>query len=174
MIGQITRKGQHRIGMKRRESGVIGRKEGTKRREGGEDMLIGWRARRKKVWGGDTYVHDAAGRREGRDEGTCRTHRCWCAGRETRDCEARAAAETDWHGGDGGEWRGVLGLEMGEGRGECRWRRRQGDGKRRRDGHQDGGLWGRLVVDPPGDLRDGGRFEAAGGGAILTAELPSR
>jgi hypothetical protein len=45
---------------------VIGRKEGAKRRETGEEKLIGWRgckieaggrkerAKREKVWGGDT------------------------------------------------------------------------------------------------------------------------
>jgi hypothetical protein len=87
VIGHIKRKGQHRIGMKRRESGVIGwrgwkieaggrdsvvigRKERAKRREAGEEILIGWRARREKVWGGDTRVHESAGRREGREEGT--------------------------------------------------------------------------------------------------------
>ncbi len=52
-----------------RDSVVIGRKERAKRRETGEDKLIGRRAKREKVWGGDTRVHDAAGRREGRDEG---------------------------------------------------------------------------------------------------------
>ena len=104
MIGQTKRKGQHRIGMKRRESGVIGRKkwakrrktgegktidrrgwkigaggrdsvgigrrERAKRREAGKEKVIGWRARREKVWGEETPVLDAAGRREGRGEGT--------------------------------------------------------------------------------------------------------
>ncbi len=68
----------------------------------------------------------------------------------------------------------MLCLATGGGRGECRWRRRQGEGRRRRDGQQDGGLRGRLIADPPGDLRDGGRFEAAGGGAILKAVVPSK
>jgi hypothetical protein len=77
-------------------------------------------------------------------------------------------------GGEGSGWRGVLCLATGAGRGECRWRRRQGEGKRRWDGQQDDGLRGRLVADPPGDLRDGGRFETAGGGAILKAGVPSR
>jgi hypothetical protein len=65
---------------------------------------------------------------------------------------------------------------MVEGRGECRWRRREGEGKRHRDGQQDGRVRGSLVADPPGDLRDGGRFEAAGGCAILKAGagVPSR
>jgi hypothetical protein len=53
-----------------RDMVVIGRKERTKRRETGEEKVIGMRARRAKVWGGDTRVHVAAGRREGRDEGT--------------------------------------------------------------------------------------------------------
>ena len=38
-----TRTGQRRIGMKRRESVVIGRKVGTNRRETGEEKLIGRR-----------------------------------------------------------------------------------------------------------------------------------
>ena len=73
----------------------------------------------------------------------------------TRDCEARAAAKTDRHGGKGGRWRIGLRLATVEGLGECRWRRRDGGGKRRRDGQQDGRIGGRLVADPPSDLSDG-------------------
>jgi hypothetical protein len=53
-----------------RDSVVIGRRERAKRREAGEKVLIGWRARREKVWVKDTRVLDAAGWREGRGEGT--------------------------------------------------------------------------------------------------------
>ncbi len=82
--------------------------------------------------------------------------------------------ENDRHGGKGGGRRIVLRPAMVEGRGECRWRRREGKGKRRRDGQQDGRVRGSLVADPPDDLRDGERFEAAGGCAILKAGVSSR
>jgi hypothetical protein len=100
VIGQAERKGQHRIGTKRRESSVIGRKrwkrgeekridwrgwkieargrdsdvsgriERAKRRGAREEIVIGGRARRAKVWGGGTLVRDAAGWREGRGKST--------------------------------------------------------------------------------------------------------
>ena len=97
VIGQAKRKGQHRIGTKRRESSVIGRKrrkrgeekrrgwkieargrdsdvsgrkKRAKRRGAGEEIVIGRRARLEKVWGGDTLVQDAAGWRKGRGKGT--------------------------------------------------------------------------------------------------------
>ncbi len=70
VICQAKGKGQHRIGMKRRESGVMGRMKWAKRRKMGEERLMGWRARREKIRGGDTLVRDAAGWREGRGKGT--------------------------------------------------------------------------------------------------------
>jgi hypothetical protein len=100
VIGQAKRKGQPRIGTKRRESSVIGRKrwkrgeekmrdwrgwkieargrdsdvigrkERAKRRGAGEEIVIGGKARRETVWGGDTLVRDAAGWREGRGKNT--------------------------------------------------------------------------------------------------------
>jgi hypothetical protein len=72
----------------------------------------------------------------------------------------------------GGATRG--GPTTKSGRAECRWRSWQGEGKRRWDWWQDGGLLRRLVADPAGDLRDGGRLEASGGGPILKAGVPSR
>ena len=71
MIGHIKRKGQHRIGMKRRESGVIRRKEWAKRRKTGEEKLIGWRGWKIEAGGRDSVVigrKERAKRREAGEE----------------------------------------------------------------------------------------------------------
>jgi hypothetical protein len=82
---------------------------------------------------------------------------------------SRAAAETDRDRDRGRRRPTETGAGSGGGfAGEAR------DGTRRWDGQKYGGIRGRLVADPPGDLRDGGSFEAAGGGAILKAGVPSR
>ncbi len=54
MIGQAKRKWQHRIGMKRRESGVIGRKKGAKRRKMGEEKMIGRIGQKRGAGGRDS------------------------------------------------------------------------------------------------------------------------
>ena len=50
----------------------------------------------------------------------------------------------------------------------------QGEDRRRCVGQRCDGIGGRLVANPPGDLGNGGRFEATGGGTILEAGVPSR
>jgi hypothetical protein len=56
VIGHRKQKGQHIIGMKRRESGVIGRKEEAKRRKTGEAKLIGWRGWKIEAGGRESGV----------------------------------------------------------------------------------------------------------------------
>ncbi len=94
-------------------------------------------------------------------------------------------AETDRHEREGSWWRGAWGPAVQDGCGKwCRgvWgpAARDGCGKwcrmgrRRCTGQQGGEIRGRLIADPPGDLGNGGRFKATGGGAILEAGVPSR
>jgi hypothetical protein len=69
VIGHRKREGQHRIGMKRRESGVIGREEGAKRRKTGEAKWIGWRGWKIEAGGRDSVVIGRKERAKRRDAG---------------------------------------------------------------------------------------------------------
>ncbi len=58
MICQTKRKGQHRIGMKRRENGVIGQKKWAKRRKMGEEKTIDRRGRKSEAGGRESVAID--------------------------------------------------------------------------------------------------------------------